>query len=379
VKITRVESFAVEGPVSDLCFAKVHTDEPGLYGWGEGSLPGKCRAVAAAVDELESLLVGMDPMAIERCWQRMYRHSYWRGGSILTSSISAVDIALWDLKGKALGKPVCDLLGGPVRDRIWAYANLGLSTDPSMLRARAQAAIYLGYSAVKFYPLPAVAPLEGPGAYAQVARCCEAVRNEIGADGTFCLDFHGRCSPNVAVQMEAAIRHTRPLWIEEPVPSETVSGLKRCIDQFVTPLATGERMVTRWGFREVLERGLADVLQPDAANAGGISEMMKIAAMCELYGVAFAPHNPNGPVQGAASVHIAASAPAFSILEHRHDCEDAFSAFADPVPTCSPDGWMEVPRSPGLGIDLDADWLRAHPATLWGMESFRPDGSIGDW
>jgi galactonate dehydratase len=379
MKITRIKAWAVAGPLSDLCFAKVETDDD-LFGWGEGSLPGKCEGVAASVREMAHLITGMDARRIEHVWQRMVRHSYWKAGPILSSAVSAIDMALWDIRGKFYDAPVHELLGGAVRDRIWLYANLGLSSDPAELRRRAKDALTLGYNAVKFYPLPPVMTLEGPAAYRTVVACCEAVRDEIGPDGAFCLDFHGRCAPNVAVQMEAAVRHTRPLWIEEPTAPEDVGALQRCQEKFVTPLAVGERFNSRWQFREVFEKRLADVVQPDAANCYGISEMHRIAAMAETYGVAYAPHNPNGPVQAQASLHLAAAAQNFSILEHRHDLIDDMAKFASVSPRSTGDGWAAVPAGPGLGIELDETALEAmRLGDRCIPESFRADGSIGDW
>lgn len=380
MKIKTIKSFSVKGPVSDLCFAKVETDE-GVWGWGEGSLPGKAESVAAAVRELGVLIGGMNPLEIARVWQRMVRHSYWKAGPILSSAVSAIDMALWDLKGKHYGAPVHDLLGGAVRDRIWLYANLGLCEDPAEARERTKAAMLMGYTAVKFYPLPAVMALETPAAYRAVAACCEAVRDELGPDGAFCLDFHGRCSPSVAVQMEAALRHTAPLWIEEPTAPEDVGALQRVQEKFQTAVATGERYNSRWQFREIFERRLADVVQPDASNCYGISEVQRIAATAETYGVAFAPHNPNGPVQAQASLHLAANAQNFLILEHRHDVVDAFSAFASTSLKSRGDGWADVPSAPGLGIELDEEALLKMPSATgdWIAESYRRDGSIGDW
>ncbi len=379
MKIARIQSWAVAGPVSDLCFVRVETDD-GVHGWGEGSLPGKCQSVAASILELESLIAGYDPLQTERVWQRMVRHSYWKAGPVLSSAIAAIDMALWDIKGKVYGAPVHELLGGALRDQIWLYANIGLSNDPIELRDRTEAAMAQGFRAVKFYPLPAVMSLEGPEAYRIVAKCCETVRETLGPDGVFCLDFHGRCTPNVAVQMEYAVRVFRPHWIEEPTHPEDVGALQRVQEKSVTPIATGERYNSRWQFREIFERRLADVVQPDAANCYGISEMQRIAVWAEAYGVAYAPHNPNGPVQGQASLHLAAAAQNFAILEHRHDVVDQMAEFATPAPRSRGDGWADVPTGPGLGIELDVDALARMPITdRWLAESFRRDGSIGDW
>ncbi|OJF90284.1 galactonate dehydratase [Pararhizobium antarcticum] len=380
MKILSVTSFAVGGPLTDLCFAKVVTNT-GIVGWGEGSLPGKCTAVAAGITELSSLISGMSAIQTERVWQRMVRHSYWKAGPILSSAIAAIDMALWDIKGKVYKAPVHELLGGALRERVWLYANIGLSNDPSELRTRAERALAEGYTAVKFYPLPAVMSLEGPRAYRSVIACCEAVRDVVGADGAFCLDFHGRCTPNVAVQMEAAVRHTQPLWIEEPTAPEDIGALQRVQEKSVVPIATGERYSSRWQFREIFERRLADVVQPDVANCYGISEMQRIAAMAEMYGVAYAPHNPNGPVQDQASLHLAFAAQNFSILEHRHDVAPEMRSFASYAITNRGDGYANPPTAPGLGIEIDEEALHSmllRPGAFL-PESFRLDGSIGDW
>lgn len=219
MKITRLTPFVCYSTISDLVFVKVETDEPGLFGWGECSLPTKPTGVAGAVRDLEKLVVGADPEQVERIWQRMYRHAYWRGGPIQTSALSGVDMALWDIRGKLAGKTVAALLGGPVRDRIKAYANIGLSTSPAEFRERTAHALGMGFKAVKSYPLPAVAMTEGVAAIRQIVAACQAVRDELGPDLDFAIDMHGRPSAALAIQIEAAVRDTAPLWIEEPVPA----------------------------------------------------------------------------------------------------------------------------------------------------------------
>jgi galactonate dehydratase len=334
-----------------------------------------------AVTELAGLVQGMNALQIERVWQRMVRHSYWKAGPILSSAVAAIDMALWDIKGKAYNAPVHELLGGALRDKVWLYANIGLSNDPAELSARVRVALAEGFTAVKFYPLPAVMSLESPVAFRSVVACCEEVRDTIGPDGAFCLDFHGRCTPNVAVQMEAAVRHTTPIWIEEPTAPEDVGALQRVQEKAVIPIATGERYNSRWQFREIFERRLADVVQPDVANCYGISEMHRIAAMAEIYGVSYAPHNPNGPVQDQASLHLAFAAQNFSILEHRNDMAPAMRGFASYLATNRGDGWANPPTSPGLGIEIDEAALARMPVRPQAFvpESFRRDGSIGDW
>lgn len=379
IQITRLVPYVCYSPISDLVFIKVETDEPGLYGWGEASLPTKPEGVAGAIRDLEKLLVGANPEHNEWCWQRMYRHAYWRGGPIQTAALSGVDIALWDIKGKLAGRSVCELLGGPVRTRVKAYANLGLSTDPAEFRHRAREALEMGFRNVKIYPLPNLAQIEGRRVINGLVACCEAVRDEIGDDGDFAIDMHGKPGASLAIVIEAAVRHTAPLWLEEPVPPESNPALERLAQRSQTPLAVGERLFTRWAFREVLEKQWAGIIQPDCANAGGITEMAKLASLAEMYGVVFAPHNPNGPVQAAASLNLAAHAQAFTMLETRHTNLDWTAQLSSYVPRVDVDGFLEMPKGPGLGIELDEDFLAANTTGHWIPEAFREDGSIADW
>jgi len=379
MKISALRCHTIHSPVTDWAFVKVETDEPGVYGWGECSLPTKPRGLHGAVADLEKLVLGANPLETEWCWQRMYRHGYWRGGPILTSAISGVDVALWDIRGKVLRHSVCEMLGGPVRRRMKLYANLGLSTSPDEFRSRAQEALALGYKVVKIYPLPAVGPVEGLATMRRIVACCEAVREEVGVERDFALDFHGRCTAGLAVQIEAAVRHTNPLWIEEPVASESADSLLRCAEKFVTPIAGGERLFTRWDFRTLLQKELVSIIQPDVSNAGGITEMWKLASLAEMYGVAFNPHNPNSPLQCLASPHLAAHAQAFGMLEHRHEHHDFMARICSVVPKVDADGYCALPSGPGLGAEIDEEFLRANPSKDWIPESFRADGSIGDW
>ena len=379
MKITRITPFVAYSPISDLVFVKVETDEPGLFGWGECSLPAKPNGVAGAVRDLEPLVVGADPRRGEWVWQRMYRHAYWRGGPVQTSALSGVDMALWDIRGKLAGQSVAELLGGPVRERIKAYANLGLSLDPGEFRERVAVALEMGFKVVKVYPLPAVAMTEGREAIRQIVACCEAVRDALGDELDYAIDMHGRSSAALAVSIEAAVRHTHPLWIEEPVPPESNAALERLNQHSETPIAVGERLFTRWAFREVLENEWAGIIQPDVANAGGISELVRIAALAGMYGVTFAPPNPIAPVQAAASLNLAAYAQNFSLLETRHTALDWTGRLSSYVPRVDADGYLPLPQGPGLGVEIDEDFLVSQTTGRWVPESFRADGSIADW
>lgn len=379
MKITAIHTFTAWSPFTDWSFVKVETDDPAIFGWGECSLPSKPQGVAGALRDLEPLIRGADPLDREWCWQRMYRHSYWRGGPILTSSISAIDMALWDIAGRVQNTPVYKLLGGAVRQRIKLYANIGLSTSPEVLQERARHAVGLGYRIVKFYPLPPLAGIEGPAVIEQVVRCCEAVRDEIGSDRDFALDFHGKTSASAAIAIEAAVRHTHPLWIEEPVLPETPNALQRCAEKFIVPIALGERLFTRWAFRPLLEQELISVMQPDVANAGGISEMMRMASLAELYGVTFNPHSPNSPLQAMASMHIAANSQAFGMLEHRHEHHDYMTRLCSFVPTVDADGCTSLPQGPGLGTTINEAFFANQEPRRFIPEEWRADGSIAEW
>jgi galactonate dehydratase len=378
MNIAQIHAFPIASPISDWCYVKIQTDD-GLTGWGECSLPGSCRAVAAAVAELTPLLMGLSATNTEYAWQRVYRHRFWRGGPVLTAALSGVDMALWDIRARAAGLPVYALLGGAVRKRIRLYANCGLSNDPAVFRDRVRQAVEIGYQAVKIYPLPAVGPVEGPATTRQVVECCQVVRDTLGPDRDFAVDCHGRCTPAVAIMLEAALRDTHPLWIEEPVQAESIEALQVCARRFRTPIAVGERLFTRWAFRPIFEKQLAAIVQPDVANAGGITELAKIASAAELYNCAFNPHNPNGPLQSHASAHLAAWAQSFGMLEHRHTDHDYMQKFCAPIVTVESDGCTSLPPGPGFGVEIDEDFLRRNPAAPWRAESFRSDGSIGDW
>lgn len=379
MKIRAVTPFICYNPVSDLVFVKVETDEPELFGWGECSLPARAQGVAGAVADLAGLIAGYDPERVEWIWQRMYRHGYWRGGPVQTSALSGIDMAIWDIRGKLAGKPVAELLGGPVRDRIRAYVNLGLADEPRIFAERAAMALEQGFKTVKIYPLPNAALTDGIATVRHVEKCCAAVRDVIGPDLDFAVDMHGRVGSALALQIESALRPLSPAWLEEPVIPESLSAFAHLAARSETPLAVGERLFTRWGFQQVLEQGGAAIIQPDVANAGGISELIRIAAMAEMHGVSFAPHNPNGPVQAAASLNLAAYAQSFSMLETRYNDRDWTAQLCSYVPTIDADGYLPLPEGPGLGLTINEDFLASQTEGRWVPEAFRPDGSIGDW
>ncbi len=331
-----------------LC--KVETDE-GVHGWGEGTLERHEPAVVEGINILASRLEGADPTQIERNWQIMYRHGFWRGGAVMGSAMAALDIAMWDIAGKVYGQPVYKLLGGAVRERVRAY------THAADLRG-GQDAVDEGFSAFKtggwvtgqdsFYEK------DVPDALREKIK---TLRDGLGPDVDIMIDNHGRSRPSIANRQIDAVADLNVLFFEEPVPPENIDALEQIrAAGHRTDIATGERLFFRWGFRDLLHRRLVDVIQPDIAHTGGISEIRRIASMAEIEYIKFAPHNPNGPVAGAASLHVCAAVPNFLILETARDMP--YHNDVQTNPAVIKDGYYELPTEPGLGTDLDEDMIR---------------------
>lgn len=379
MKITAIVPHLHTGHYSDLAFVEVQTDDPEISGWGECTLPGKPHAVAGAVRDAARLIDGADISSIRAIWERVYRHSYWRGGSVETSALSGVDMALWDIHGRLAGKPVHALLGGAVRQSFGVYANCGLSFDPEELARRARQAVADGFKIVKFYPLPPTPALPPARFVAGVYDCCAAVRAAIGNDCDFAIDLHGRPLPHTVIAIERAIRDLRPLWIEEPVPTEDQEALPRIRSQFSTPIALGERLFSRWQFQHVLQRGLVDIIQPDVGNAGGLSELRVIADMAEAYSVAFNPHSPNGVLHTAASLHIAAVAQTFGALEYRPVHAERLSVFGGEEIRLGADGTFSLSQQPGLGVTVNPENLRFDEAAVPKLVEWGRDGTPLEW
>jgi len=372
VKITTLESLFVK---PRWHFLKVHTDE-GIVGLGEPIVEGRARTVAMAVRELESYLIGQDPRQIERHWQAMYRGTFYRGGPVLLSAISGIEQALWDILGQSLGVPVYQLLGGAVRDRIRVYAHCG-GGSPEEAAQSARERVAQGYTALKT-ALDAPVRMVDTKAYVerQVGRI-QAMRTAIPDTVDLAVDFHGRVSPAMAIRLCKELEDCSLLFVEEPVLPENVDALVAVARSTTIPLATGERLYTRWGFREVLEKQAARVLQPDLCHAGGIGEVRKIAAMAEVYYAAIAPHNPLGPISLAAGLHVDACIPNFLCQEQVSLGEGYLTQ-----PYVLRDGYIDVPTAPGLGIQLDDDAVAAHlyDGSWETPQVAHPDdGSFADW
>jgi galactonate dehydratase len=392
MKITAVRTVIVNARMRNWVFVKVETGEPGLYGWGEASLEWKTRAVAGCVADFEPMLLGEDPARIEFLYQRMYRHSFWRMGIIGMSAISGIEMALWDIRGKTLGVPVYQLLGGMVRERVRMYTHLGggemeavygtqFGLDPQLFVDRALAVRSLGYSAVKVLLTPLTEPLNPIAAYRSAERMMQALRDALGEEMEIMVDCHGRHFTGNAAEFCRVLAPFRPLFVEEPVPPENVAALAAVTRSSPVPIATGERLVTRFGFREIFEQQACHIIQPDLCHCGGLWEARKIAAAAETYYMGVAPHNPLGPVANAAALHFALSTPNFLIQE---DMLGDVPWRWDVVQSSlrSEEGYWLPTTQPGLGIEIDEAAAAQHPFEQELMPQLGArahDGAILDW
>jgi galactonate dehydratase len=384
MKITTVSTRVVNAGDREWVFVRVDTDEPGLVGWGEASLSWHTRGVCGTVEDLAPLLVWQDPRAVEHLWQLMYRGRYFKAGIVTMSAIAGIDQALWDIKAKALGVPLFELLGGPVRERVRLYQNLGSelggdTRSPQAWAEAAHASRAAGYDAVKVYPVQAGPGLEGGAALRETVRLVQAVREAAGEDTDIMVDFHGRTTPAMAIQYGHALAPLRPWFLEEPCQPENVDGMVEVARALPIAIATGERLASRYEFREYLERRACAVVQPDVCYCGGITELRRIAALAETYLVSVAPHNPNGPIATMVSIHLALAMPNFLILEQVRDDVPWRWEVVDASPHTI-GGYTGPPTRPGIGVDVVEAVAAAHPGD--GRRPhlrFAPDGALADW
>jgi len=365
-------------------FLKIETAS-GAVGWGEPIVEGRTASTRAAVEELmDTYLVGADAHRIEDHWQNMYRSGFYRGGPVLMSAMSGIDQALWDLKGKQFGAPVYELLGGRVRDRMRIYGSLG-AADADSPGESARELVDRGYTAFKTVPTPRMQHVHPPAVLEQAREKMSEMRAAVGNEIDIALDFHGRASKSMAKRLAGALEEFDPMFYEEPVRAEHNDALPGVAAHTTIPIATGERMYGRCEFKPLLESGAADIIQPDVSHAGGITELKKIAAMADAYDVALAPHCPLGPITFASSIQVDACASNALIQEqsdaiYQPDVEDYLT---DPsVLEYDDEGYVPLPESPGLGIEIDEQAVRAaaeehEPAPLRPARRLE-DGSIAE-
>jgi len=378
MRITSVEPLVVDVGSRNWLFVVVETDE-GVRGVGEGSLPGHPRAVAAAVEEYREYVVGQDPARIQHLWQLMYRRPFFRSGAVTLSAMSAVEQALWDIKGKVAGLPVYELLGGRCHDRIKLYANGPSGSSHEELAASAQLLVDRGFRAMKTGSDEPVLAVQGDGFARRAAGRMEALRNAVGDDVEIAWDAHGRLSPAMSIALARALEPYGVWFLEEPALPENPQALARVARATSIPVATGERLFTKWAFREVLELGAAALLQPDLSHCGGVLEARTIAAMGEVHYCGFAPHNPLGPVNTVVSAHVAMASPNFVALEIcLYPPEWTRELLATPLEFA--DGFLELSDAPGWGLELDVELCRAHPYTPYTLPILRHSGgAVADW
>ncbi len=381
MKITSLKLFKV--PPRWL-FLKVSTDE-GVAGWGEPIVEGRAETVRAAVEELSGCLVGRDPFRIEDHFQVLYR-GFYRGGPVLTSAVSGIEQALWDIKGRALGVPVYELLGGAARDRVRVYSWIG-GDRPADMAESVKAQVAAGFTAVKMNATEELHYIDSHVKIEAAAARLATVREVGGVDLGIGMDFHGRVHKSMAKALVRELEPYNPMFIEEPVLPENHEALREVARHTTTPIAMGERMYTRWGFKDLLTDGYVDIVQPDLSHAGGILETRKIAAMAEAFDVAVAPHCPLGPIALAASLQLDACTPNVFIQEqslgiHYNEGSDLLDYLANPGVFDYEDGYVAIPEKPGLGIEIDEEKVReaAKVGHDWKEPVWRNvDGTVAEW
>ncbi|CAN7755273.1 galactonate dehydratase [Paenibacillus sp. LjRoot153] len=382
MKITKLELFKV--PPRWL-FLKIETDE-GITGWGEPVVEGKADTVAAAVMEMSDHIIGKDPMRIEDMFQVLYRGGFYRGGPILSSAISGIEQALWDIKGKFYNAPVYDLLGGACRDRTRVYSWIG-GDRPSDVGQAAKLQVQAGFTAVKMNATEELHYIDSIRKVDEAIARIAAVREAVGKDVGIGIDFHGRVHKSMAKIIVKELEPYRPMFIEEPVLPENNEALKEIARYTSCPIATGERMYTRWGFKELLAQGIVDIIQPDLSHAGGILETRKIAAMAEAYDIAIAPHCPLGPIALASCLQLDTCSPNAFIQEqslgiHYNQGSDLLDYLKDPSVFQYENGFVKNLTAPGLGIEINEEKVREMAAIghnwknpIWRQE----DGTVAEW
>lgn len=380
MKIAAIEQFS---PLPRVRLVKITTDA-GLVGWGETTLEGKPLSTTAAVEELSAYFVGKNPLDIEHHWQHVYRSAFFRGGNVLMSALSGIDQALWDIAGKHFGAPVYQLLGGAVRQRIRVYAHWGIGDLSTQGQEQARKRLEWlqnkgGYQAFKAGPGGKWRGHEPPAVIDEFVKRAYMMREWVGPEVELAFDFHGKMTPALAVEICHELKGMRPMFVEEPVPQENADALKWVADHVPFPIATGERLLTRWGFRDILEKQAAAYLQPDISHAGGITELKKIANMAEVYYAHMMPHCAIGPVAFSASLQVDAVCPNFLIQEQ---IDQGLGGGLLQEDWQVKEGHIDLPTRPGLGFEIDEEAVRqrCEYTEELGGEFYHPaDGSVMDW
>jgi galactonate dehydratase len=388
LRITGMKVFGVSlTPESDrpYVFVKLETNQ-GLIGWGEGTLEGKAAAVMACVEDFRDFLIGADPMQVEHIWQSMYIHSFYRAGPVIGSAIAGIDQALWDIRGKALGMPVYQLLGGPMDPRgVRGYYHARANTL-DQLRALRASAKEEGVTCFKSGIPGYYEWIETNAGIRRAVKQLEMLREGLGPDIDIGVDFHAKTSPAVASIIIKEAEPLNLLFVEEPCPPENVKAMAKITRRCTTPIATGERLVASYSVRELVELGVVDIIQTDINHVGGITALWKVGALCEQASVSMAPHACEGPIGGLATVHVDAAMPNFLVQEICSGVtpgmqEKAWEEWLGFPAMRMVDGRFPLSTKPGLGFDLSEDKLKKYPfgGTRPMARVFHPDGSVAAW
>lgn len=370
IEILRMQAFAE--PTNNWLFVRIHTDS-GITGIGEGSLQYKDAALAAEIESYGHYLRGKDPFQIEHIWTSLLRRTTWSGGAVTISAISAIDLALWDIKGKALGVPVYELAGGKVRDRVPLYANgwfsgetpsahgpqSGADGEAALYAERARAVVDRGFRCLKLYPFSG-AQVITPERIARGVGLVHAVREAVGPHIEVAVDIRARLNPWSARRVAQELEPYKIAWMEEPILYDNAAAMGAFAKSVRVPVATGEQLYTRWEFLPLLEQNAVGIIQPDICHAGGLSELRKIAAMAEAFHVTLAPHNSNGPISTIASLHLDMTIPNVHMQElFLNSLELYQKVLTHPLQVS--DGYGAPPEGPGWGADLDDAVLAQYP------------------
>ncbi|MBR0458303.1 MAG: mandelate racemase/muconate lactonizing enzyme family protein [Victivallales bacterium] len=387
MKITKVESVLVGAPTPGVgllsnrnyFYILVHTDE-GITGLGEATLESHDDSLLGVLKDLEDIVVGMDPLDPNMLVQTLLRKRFWKGGVVKATVISGIELACWDILGKALNQPVWQLVGGKCRDKVRVYANgwTGGATDPAVIKDKAAEAIAKGYRAFKFSIALAPWPMHDTALVKKIYAAAAAIRDAVGPDAPLLFDGHGRYDAKLAIQVAHALEPLDLTFFEEPVQPENESGMAEVAAHTTIPIAAGERLTRPQEFRRLLESHAIAVAQPDLAHCHGFAEGLKVAHLAEAFDCFVAPHCPMSPIITAISLHLDAVAPNFLMQERLFLNDWRNDIISNPL--IVQDGFLTVPDGPGWGIELNDDLVKAHPRIVAGSPTlYRPDGSICDW
>ena len=391
MKITDIQTLIVNAEMKNWVFVKILTDE-GIYGWGESTVEWKTRAVVGAIEDLKPLIIGKDPRNIKQNFQIMTKHGFWKLGVIGMSAISGIEHAMWDILGKSLNTPVWQLLGGKVRDKVKIYTHLGMgdmkavykdTMNVSGLIDHAQKLVDLGYTAFKVVFIPFTHYTVTNKNLKYVNHLMSSLRDKVGDEIEIMVDFHGRCgSGQSAIQYVKELEPYNPMFIEEPIQPGDTSTLLQIKEAICCPLATGERLIGLQEFESLFHLRAIDIAQPDLNHCGGLLEAKNIASAASVANIAIAPHNPNGPIAGAAALHFAISTPNHIIQEVMDKSVPWYEDVISTTPIKRNGSYWEIPNNPGFGIEVNEKEAAKHPFKQEIMpttDAYLEDGTVVDW